>query len=455
MRAPRRLLATLSPTTPSVAPSSLLPPYTHSLPTSATTTSSSSSSRLRPPYAHSVSPLSPALRAPMRYALLRENASANDPTSVADSAWVTWAEGLLGSESGRREVRDKWVEAIVGLEKIKSVGVRPGPQISFHSLASHLDVGSTIQAILASGSVIVRDVVLDAEASKWAAEIVRATNEREGNPVFWHPSLLAARAHPSVLSSNKQLLSALAANTGVGVNVNVDGTADPFVLAEAVQEGFESDEPRGIDLENNWVPVSPSSSTPNTPLLAHLALTPSLSYLLPTSHSAIYAALRPLFRPVRSRLSFYHPSAYLDPTNWVLLSPGEVVTPHPSAFASHSDVDASANNTPADVAGSDLPHLDGTFSRIELEAGDMLYRHPSVPARASSRVGESGLSLPISPIPAEGHGAAAYVRSQREAFEAGSPPPGYASRLGGVAALEAAGARDAIGGNGGKRAMGY
>jgi hypothetical protein len=291
---------------------------------------------------------------------------------------------------------------------------------------------------------------------------IRAFRQRTGDPrraeltivaVFWHPSLLAARAHPSVLSSNKQLLSALAANTGVGVNVNVDGTADPFVLAEAVQEGFESDEPRGIDLENNW--VSPSSSTPNTPLLAHLALTPSLSYLPPTSHSAIYAALRPLFRPVRSRLSFYHPSAYLDPTNWVLLSPGEVVSPHPSAFASHSDVDASANNTAADVAGSDLPHLDGTFSRIELEAGDMLYRHPSVPARASSRVGESGLSLPISPIPAEGHGAAAYVRSQREAFEAGSPPPGYASRLGGVAALEAAGARDAIGGNGGKRAMGY
>jgi hypothetical protein len=293
---------------------------------------------------------------------------------------------------------------------------------------------------------------------------IRAFRQRTGDPrraeltivaVFWHPSLLAARAHPSVLSSNKQLLSALAANTGVGVNVNVDGTADPFVLAEAVQEGFESDEPRGIDLENNWVPVSPSSSTPNTPLLADLALTPSLSYLPPTSHSAIYAALRPLFRPVRSRLSFYHPSAYLDPTNWVLLSPGEVVSPHPSAFASHSDVDASANNTAADVAGSDLPHLDGTFSRIELEAGDMLYRHPSVPARASSRVGESGLSLPISPIPAEGHGAAAYVRSQREAFEAGSPPPGYASRLGGVAALEAAGARDAIGGNGGKRAMGY
>jgi hypothetical protein len=49
-------------------------------------------------------------------------------------------------------------------------------------------VGSTIQAILASGSVIVRDVVLDAEASKWAAVIVRATNEREGNREWaeWH-----------------------------------------------------------------------------------------------------------------------------------------------------------------------------------------------------------------------------------------------------------------------------
>jgi hypothetical protein len=268
--------------------------------------------------------------------------------------------------------------------------------------------------------------------------------------VFWHPSLLAARAHPSVLSSNKQLLSALAADTGVGVDV--DGMADPFVLAEAVQEGFESDEPRGIDLANSWVPVSPSGGS--TPLLAHLALTPSLSYLPPTSHSAIYAALRPLFRPLRSRLSFYHPSAYLDPTNWVLLSPSEVVSPSPSAFASHSDLDASAN-TSASVAGTDLPHLDGTFFRIELEAGDMLYRHPSVPTRASSRVGESGLSLPISPIPAGGNGAAAYVRAQREAFEAGSPPQEYASRLGGVAALEAAGAQEAIGGNGGKRAMGY
>jgi hypothetical protein len=382
------------------------------------------------------------------YALVRD-ATIPGPAPVGGSEeWSTWARELLGSEQGRKDVRAAWVSSVVGLERIKSVGVSwlvttlpcfalilaqaQVPQIAFHSLTSNLSSPSTTQIILETGSVIIRDVVPDPSALSWAADVVRATNERDGHPVFWHPALLAARAHPSVLSANKQVLDAIAPEGAVS-------QAEPYILADCVKEGFEAVELRGIDLASQWTAFN-ASTGPCTPILAHLALTPASGFLPPTLHSALYSSLRPLFRPLRSRLSFYHPSAYLDPSNWALLDVDDIASSTASTFTSTSIA----------RSAQDLPHLGGTASKITLEAGDVLYHHPSIPLIPCNRVGEEGLALPVSPLPTQ---SKEYVARQRESFENGRPPPHV--RAVGVTALEAVGVEREIRGSGGRKAMGY
>ena len=173
--------------------------------------------------------------------------------------------------------------------------------------------------------------------------------------------------------------------------------------------------------------------------MAHLALTPSSpGHIAPTIHAAIYTSLRPLFTPSRSKLSFYDTTSYLDPANWTLVDPNSIPTYPPSS-------------TPS------FPHLTGaSVSLPKLNAGDIIFRHASVPLTKAAAGGQGnkaeGLFLPITPLPRT-EANIAYVAEQREAWERGLPPPHV--RLDGLVALENPGSVEQIGSSGGKRAMGY
>jgi hypothetical protein len=175
------------------------------------------------------------------------------------------------------------------------------------------------------------------------------------------------------------------------------------------------------------------STAPATSILSHLALTTAHpGRLAPSVDAAIYASLRTLFAPVRSRISFYDESSYLDPANWELLTTDTLPTlvSDPVTYPHLAD------------ASVDIPRLN---------AGDMVFRHASIPVAPVS-VGVEGVFAPVSPLPRT-RANEAYVAKQREAFEHGLPPSHAAN--GGMAQLEVAGSADMIESYGGKRAMGY
>lgn len=252
--------------------------------------------------------------------------------------------------------------------------------------------------------------------------------------VYWSDAQLAARSNPSVLSANKQVSAALTGEEG-----------EPYVDASVVRVGVAEvcPPPRTFDLSTG------ASSWSTSPVLAHLALTATRATLPATNHAGTYALLRPLFRPVRSRLSFYHPSGYLDPANWAMLAPAEL--PVPAPIAPTADPAAGTASLESRGGAKWLPHLEGTWTSTDLAPGDVLYRQAAIPAQNPLLSGEEGLTLPVSPLPSAS--SAEYVQAQRAAFEAGLPPP-QARREGSVAVEEGRSAQDIVTG-GGRRALGF
>ncbi|OWZ35299.1 hypothetical protein C356_05138 [Cryptococcus neoformans c45] len=411
----RRLLTSLAAhqPTPSHSASRLIPPYSHVY--SATTPST-----LRPPYSYSASPAQGlplgahevrgrSLKAKVKYEIYHREGKID--------GWSAWVENVLGSEEQRREVEAAWVETLAGLESIKSSGQNQIPQIAFHSLAGHLASESTVDAIRNAGAVIIRDVVPDAEAIEWAREILQAINDAGERGIYWNPALIAARANTSVLSANAQLAHSL-----LGQEV--------YIQADTVREGI-------APFRTTPSPYSPWSSP--RALLAHLALTPIMpsptgaapqpTCLPPSVHAATYTLLRPLFRPLKSKIAFYDSSSYLNPANWVL------------------DPTISHRPSPA----PDFPHLAGTEVVLpELLPGDVLFHHTALPL-STQPVGQ--IFLPIHPVEKEGNET--WIVKQREAFEKGVPPPGVSEVADDLCVVEPKGKRSDIGSRAGREAMGY
>lgn len=183
--------------------------------------------------------------------------------------------------------------------------------------------------------------------------------------------------------------------------------------------------------------ADPQTVAPSTPLLSYLSLTASSpGSLPPTIHAAIYASLRPLFNPARSKISFYDETSYLDPANWRLLDTPDLPSYVPAG-------------TPA------FPHLAGASVAVpRLQAGDMILRHSAIPIASGPPGDEQGIFVPVTPLP-RSPANEAYVHEQRLAFEQGLPPVHARVEGDGLVALERDGARELIASRGGKHAMGY
>ena len=293
------------------------------------------------------------------------------------------------------------------------------PSVPFRALAEHLSDISSFEHLSRTGTFVIRDVVSDDEAQSWAAALLRTIEERKDKPVFWHDALLAARSHHNVRSANNHILSTFS------------GTDQPaFIQADAVQVGLGSSPTPATSHVDLW--DVDTSLAPSSPITSHLALTASThgtSSVSPSIYSAVYASLRPLFRPIKSRLSFYHSTAYLDPSNWELL---ETAPAQPDALT------------------TSLPHVEGTAAIIPaLLPGDMVVRHTSLPLSPGA---DEGIYLPVSPLPRT-QANIALIEKQKTAFEQGTPPPHVGTE--GLVALERPGSASRIPSNGGRRAMGY
>ncbi|KAK4683838.1 hypothetical protein P7C73_g6378, partial [Tremellales sp. Uapishka_1] len=150
--------------------------------------------------------------------------------------------------------------------------------------------------------------------------------------------------------------------------------------------------------------------------------------LYPSTASIVYTLLKPHFAPVRSKISCYSLSDYLDPTNW---------TYAPSSATS--------------AAATLLPHLTNFVALPALNPGDIVYRHAALPVSSAPEQGQ--LFLPVSPLPRT-RANLEYVQRQREAFENGLPPP-FARGGSELVRVEEKGDKSMIGSGGGRRAMGY
>ncbi|KAK4684092.1 hypothetical protein P7C73_g6110, partial [Tremellales sp. Uapishka_1] len=234
----KRLLSTLPPISSAPVPSSLLPPYSHALKPRVS---------LRPPYSY-VAQGSGSLNPPYRFQLVPQA----DPASHrhTDTNPHEWIKSLPPAR-----VQELWLETLASLKRETQV-----PEIRLHQLSSE----STVEAVKATGVVVVRDVIPDGEAIQYAREIMEEMQASGGMPIYWKRHLLRARAHPSVLSANTQVLSAL-----------LGAQEEGYVRADAVQEGIGASEP-SLPAEEPWR-IAHESAAPYTPLQAHLTLTPSPS----------------------------------------------------------------------------------------------------------------------------------------------------------------------------------
>jgi hypothetical protein len=415
-----RLLTTLTSATP--AASTLVPPYSHSQ-----SIPQEPSPSLRPPYAHqSLSDGQRKVHPKLRYALVDRT---NQQKEV-EERYLAWASSI-----GEENIQKLWLDTLEGLQAAEGSGVSlflssriyaddqtRVAEIPFHQLARHLATKSTIKDLKKIGIVVVRDVVLDADAQAAGEEIRSFVQARGGHAAYWHQYLLALRAHPSTISANSQIMSALTGKEARYIK------ADTLTgLASSRSQTVRFDKPWTVSSRNPHVYKAYNQSDQS--LSAHIALSPSRpgAYrVTPSIHAARYAALRPFFRPQQSRISFYNKEGYLHPSNWTATTPRYSTEP---------------------VA--DLPHLTNSIDLPEIRAGDIIYSHSALPLMSAKPGGASDF-LPVSPL---GATSSKDVREQREAFEQGLPPPQVL--VNGSVAIEEAGTKEALLSSGGRSTMGY
>ncbi|KAF5379767.1 hypothetical protein D9615_005720 [Tricholomella constricta] len=401
----------------------------------------------------------------------------------------------------QERITQAWGEIIAQLKEVTSTIAQAGPdyipQVNFADLDK---VGEEeMEKMKRRGSVVIRDVVPDAEAIRWKElleEFIRVNPDVEGIPVdnkqffqlYWTKSQVEARSHPNVLAASVWLNKLYRAKEGVsteGVDLSTPLTyADRFRIR---RPGVAWDvHPPHIDggsierwedasfrncfssiLSGDWCSHDPyeldgrlnaMSSRYKRPnqssvfrtfqgwlAMSETAPTQGTLKVFPDVHlSNAYIILRPFFRPTVSADS----AGFLDASNWEF----DISSPDFPGIYPRDGGYAGPKPTPALH-----PHLElekTMLSVPKVYPGDTVFWHCDVVHSVEQEhtgTEDSAVmyipAVPLTPI------NMSYVNRQKEAFLASQRPPDFPKGPGEDKFIGVAGADD-IAAPIGRRAMG-
>jgi len=380
---------------------------------------------------------------------------------------------LVSSPEARERLASSWTDLLnelrEGVSEIQSRGNEVIPEVSFAELERGGEAWK--DKVRKRGSVVIRDVVDDAEALGWKKQVleyVRENPQVKGFPadnkqvfeLYWSRPQVLARSHPNLLKTSQALLSLfnsepndqVSLSTPVSyadrLRIRLPGDAK-FALGPHIDGGslerWEDVEYRKCYSEivsGNWRAFDPFKIGPrlnaNSDLYqgasqcsvlrgfqGWLALSQTgpgegtlRTYPL-LRESVAYVILRPFFRPTHSRSDVLD---LLAPENWVL------------------DLESTAFPGSVQGCGQELnaithPHLmldhGGMVSMKSVKPGDMVFWHcDGIHAVESTHGGHADSSvfyIPAAPLTLRN---AHYLVRQRENLAKGFPAPDFPGGVG-------------------------
>ncbi|KAG8738094.1 hypothetical protein FRC10_007287 [Ceratobasidium sp. 414] len=375
---------------------------------------------------------------------------------------------LLTTSEARDRLVVGWTDLLgalrEGVSELQARGNDVIPEVSF----AELDRGSTAwhSDVRKRGSVVVRDVVDDAEALAWKQQVrdyvkenpqVKADNKQVFE-LYWSRPQVLARSHPNLLKASQAMLSLFSAEPEDEVSlstpisyadrlrIRLPGDAK-FALGPHIDGGslerWEDLEYRKCYTEiltGNWRKHDPFKIGPR--LKANSDLYQGASQIFQCSvlrgfqgwlalsetgpnegtirtypllrESVAYVIMRPFFRPIQAHANIHD---LLAPQNWTM------------------DLESTAFPGAVPGCGQELnamthPHLmlenGGMVSMKAVKPGDMVLWHcDGIHAVESKHAGQSDSSvfyIPAAPLTAKN---AKYLVRQRETLAAGYPAPDF------------------------------
>ncbi|KAF8071601.1 hypothetical protein FPV67DRAFT_1622090 [Lyophyllum atratum] len=370
-------------------------------------------------------------------------------------------------------VTQAWGEIIAELKNVNADIAKTGPDYIAQVNFADLDKLSAeeIEKIKRRGSVVIRDVVPDAEAIRWKAlldEFVKANPDVEGFPadnkqffqLYWTKSQVEARAHPNMLAAQVWLnnlyhTKEAVSNDGVDLSVPLTyadrfrirhpggawGAHPPHVDGGAIERWEEATFRQCFSsiLSGDWRSHDPYAldgrlnahnsryGRPNQSsifrtfqgwlAMSETAPTEGTLRVFPNVYlSNAYIILRPFFRPTTAPES----AEFLDAKNWEF----DISSPEFPGIYPQDGGFAGPRPTP------DLhPHLEleKTMTSVpKVFPGDTVFWHCDVVHSVEQEhtgTGDSAVMyIPAVPLTPNNQ---SYVERQKETFLAGQRPPDF------------------------------
>ncbi|KAJ7612542.1 hypothetical protein FB45DRAFT_914893 [Roridomyces roridus] len=401
-----------------------------------------------------------------------------------------------------QDLTKAWTEVLVEMGKVTAVIAKEGsayiPQVAFADLDTLTP--QQIADIKRKGTVVVKDVVDDAQARKWKTELeefIKANPQSDGMPegdkqffhLYWTKPQIQARAHPNMLKVSTWLNNLYHVTSSSGQSPEGVDLATPLSYADRFRirhpgvkwtvhtphvdggsiERWEDENFRACFkdiLSGNWTKHDPYALEPRLEARTSLYRRPNQSSVFRTFQgwlaiskaapnqgtlqvfpdvllSNAYIILRPFFR------SLVPPddAEILDAKNWVF----DISTPDFPGI--HARDGGFGGPKPTKESH---PHmlLDKTMPSIpEVNPGDTVWWHCDVVHSVEEDhfgAEDSAVmyipSVPLTPANKD------YVARQREAFVQGIPPPDFPVAVTGVGLVGLAQEVDVLGA--GRGAMG-
>ncbi|CAE6509581.1 unnamed protein product [Rhizoctonia solani] len=318
---------------------------------------------------------------------------------------------LLPTTEARDRLVAGWIDLLgalrEGVAELQAKGNDAIPEVSYAEIERG---GKSWQdEVRKRGSIVVKDVVDDAEALGWKQQVLEYVKENpqvKGFPadnkqifeLYWSRPQVLARSHPNLLKTTQAVLSLFKAEPEDEVSLTT-----PLSYADRLRIRLPGDTAFAL---GGWIALSETGPNEGT-LRTYPLLRESVAYVL----------MRPFFRPHKPILTSSPSLDELSPSNWVM--------------------DLESTEFPGAVPGSGQelnaithPHLmldkGGMVSMRSVKPGDMVLWHcDGVHAVESKHAGKGDSSVFYIPaVPLTSHNAE-YIASQRGALVSGYPAPDF------------------------------